>query len=668
MKHEKPTYEELEQQLSALQERLDLEFRRSKAFEKSAHERAELYHNLLERSPQLILEVDMNGHITYANPAAVKQFGYSLDLLGSHVLDFMPDEDHQAELETLRRGFADGDNIIVTRVKASDGSVRYVLNNSVPLYRKGEMQGLTVFGVDITDVVRAEEALRESEARYRTLTEAAEDFIYLIDKNLKVKYVNSAGARQFGKRPQDLVDRDVAVLFPETGQRQAQNLGRVLEKGETLYFENPVNFPGGVMWLSARLVPVRDSSGEITGVLGISRDITENKKAEQEKEELQRQLMHSQKMEAIGTLAGGMAHDFNNALAVILGTAEVGLRKTKPDDPNYSKFEKIVKASERARHLTLKLLTFARKEKLEVTAVDISELVKDIMEMLHRSVSKRIRIHTDFMDDDCPVSVDVNQMHQGLLNILINGCEAMPQGGELRIRTRRTGAGDLPGSLPGGDYAVVEIMDTGHGIPDESLHRIFEPFFTTKEKGTGLGLSITLGIVRNHGGDVLIDSGPDGTHFSVYLPITHAEEALLTPVDDSALKDIKGHGRTILIIDDEEDFTELTCEILQKLGFHPLAASNGNDALKTFENSNGEIDVILLDLIMPDLDGAELYAQLKQLDPNAKIILCSGGMPGTGAEELEENGVNIYLQKPFTIVDLCEKIDELIGTGMKSDK
>jgi len=392
--------------------------------------------------------------------------------------------------------------------------------------------------------------------------------------------------------------------------------------------------------------------------------MVERQRSEEEREKLQQLLLQSQKMEAIGTLAGGIAHDFNNMLAVIMGNAQMGAMLLEPEDTGYIEFKEITNASERAKDLTMKLLTFARKEKIDVKTISINEILNELASILDRSIAKRIEIKTSLADKMPPVKIDSNQIYQSLLNICNNACDAMPSAGILSIESNETILDEEycrnnPDAEPG-RYCLVKISDTGIGMTDEIARRIFEPFFTTKGKGkgTGLGLSVSLGVILNHGGHIQVNSVPGkGTVMNIYLPFAGNEDVTSLIADTEEIQ----HGdETILIIDDEKNIISIAKKMLGKAGYNVLTADTDSKAIKTFDKKHNDIDLVLLDMIMPGMDASDIYQALKNIKPDIKIVLFSGYSIEGQAGKLMESGIDGFLQKPFTMRDLCRMVRQVL--------
>ena len=517
---------------------------------------------------------------------------------------------------------------------------------------------------------RGEEALRRSEERFRRIAENSPDIILRWTPGQGMVYANPALERITGFTPEEIIN--TTGLFAQ--RIHVDDLNRVLPalQGQALFQQSgkPIEFrimhkDGHYIWVETIYVPIRDDQGELVLLEMLARDITERKKNEEERRALQQQLVQAQKMEAIGTLAGGMAHEFNNMLAVILGTAELALGHTSTNDENFRRIQKIVSTSERARDITMKLLTFSRKEKLDVRSVPVNAILEELKEILQRTLTRKISVVTWLRPELPLVRVDVNQIQQALLNVCINAGDSMSDGGTLTIETDtatldREYCAEHPNLIPG-DYCLIRIQDTGHGMDADDLKKIFEPFYTTKDrgKGTGLGLSITLGIIKNHEGHIRVDSESDrGTTVTIYLPATGTPEEVRESPPSIGRHE---NNETVLIVDDEADFIDMAVESLEALGFHTMSSLSGREAVQLFEQRRNDIDVVILDMIMDDMDGAEVFGELKKIDPDVPVLLCSGFSMDGQAGELMKQGIRGFIQKPFNLSEISGKIRKALS-------
>lgn len=408
----------------------------------------------------------------------------------------------------------------------------------------------------------------------------------------------------------------------------------------------------------ASSVPINISG--IIHALVIVEDITHQRYMEDEKDKLQSQLLQSQKMEAIGHLSGGVAHDFNNMLAVINGCTQLAMMDTNSNTDAYSELTTILDTLQRAKELSMKLLSFARKDVPEVKAVRPETLINEVVSLIKRTTPKKIEISVKIEEGLPSIYADAKQVQQALINICNNSVDAMEGKGTLTIMVEEA-SGKEPGLLPPGNYCRITISDTGHGISKENLRKIFDPFFTTKVsgKGTGLGLSVTHGIILNNKGSINAESTPStGTTFTILLPSTKDNIAILS-IDDSnqyAGKD----NECILLIDDEEIILRTTERLLSKMNYKTLSAQDGMEAIEIYRKHKDEISVVLLDFLMPKVDAWDVYGMLKEINPDVKVIIASGYSRENTLDTFKSAGIKDFIQKPFLLMDLCRSIRAVI--------
>ncbi len=504
------------------------------------------------------------------------------------------------------------------------------------------------------------------EARYRNIIETMEEGYFEIDLKGKLTFVNDAFARMVGRTPaqmRGLRTRDYTTA--DTATRMQHTLNKIYLTGESQRIGSyDVFHPDGdrvVLELSVSQVKSRD--GRISGFRGIARDVTANLKVAREKQRLETQLHQARKMEAIGTLASGIAHDFNNIMMGILGNTSLMISKLDADHPHYDKLKNIEKYVENGSELTQQLLGFARGGKYNVKPTSLRELVEESAQMFGRT-KKEIRIHKSHLQETRSVAVDRGQIEQVLLNLFVNAWQAMPGGGDLYLLSEDVELDadyQAPYEIIPGPYVKLSIMDTGVGMDRTTRKRIFEPFFTTKEmgRGTGLGLASAYGIIKNHGGYINVYSEKGrGTTFNIYLPVSkNAQQE-----DDGTSRRIYTGHETILLVDDEDITMDVGQELLAELGYKVLAARNGHDALEIYRQHEGRIDMVILDMVMPGMGGGQTYDELKQLNPDVKVLLASGYSISGEASRILERGCNAFIQKPFNMKQLSEKIRKVLDT------
>ncbi len=484
---------------------------------------------------------------------------------------------------------------------------------------------------DITDRRRAEEALRFSEERYRALVENSMDAILLLDLERRIVSVNRTFCQLFGYERDEIEGKSVQLIHPsgESFRSFGEEAYTVVKKQG--YFRGEWEMArkdGSKVPVETVTSAIKTPEGSITGFVSVIRDITERRKAEQERASLQEQLRQAQKMEAIGRLAGGIAHDFNNLLTVIKGTCQLSLLDLREGDPLYEYLKEIERSAERAADLTQQLLAFSRKQVLDFQVQDLNRIIKNLDKMLRRIIGEDIELVMYLGEGLGRVRVDPGQMEQVIINLAVNSRDAMPQGGKLTIETADVELDEEYAkrhiAVQPGRYVMLSISDTGVGMSPEVKERVFEPFFTTKEmgKGTGLGLSTVYGIVKQSGGNIWVYSEPgQGTTFKIYLP--RVDE----PLDEYKGEQIGGipqGSETVLVVEDEELVRRLAVRFLKKQGYRVLEASDGEKAFQLCKEYREPIHLILSDVVMPGMSGRQLVERLQKIHNEAKCIYMSG--------------------------------------------
>lgn len=511
---------------------------------------------------------------------------------------------------------------------------------------------------------KAYEELREQDEKYRLIVENIDEGFFETDLKGNYTFVNNSVCKILGARPSEIIGRNHFISSdPADTELIHRTLDRVFRTGQPARLSDfKVNRKDGTMvTVEMSIYLMKDNNGLPVGLRGMVRDISEKIKSEAEKKKLEKQLMQAQKMEAIGNLAGGIAHDFNNILMGMQGYASLMLLNMEKDHPNYEKVKTIEHYVEGGAALTKQLLGFARGGKYEVKVTKINDLILKTARMFGRT-KKEIQIHRAELKNVRPVEIDQSQIDQVLLNIFVNAWHAMPGGGDLFLKTENVDIDTSvirPYRIEPGPYVRVSITDTGIGMDLPTLQRIFEPFFTTKEmgRGTGLGLASAYGIVKNHGGFIDVDSLPGkGTTFYIYLP---ASEKALADEGENLIELIKGN-ETVLLVDDEQMIIEVGKEVLIALGYKVFTATSGYEAVQIFQERWNIIDLVMLDLIMPGLSGGETFDQMKHINPEISVLLCSGYSLNGQAMEILDRGCNGFIQKPFKLRELSLKLREIM--------
>lgn len=534
------------------------------------------------------------------------------------------------------------------------------------------LEAKTALEKEIQRREETEERLKKSEARYRLLAENVSDVIWTTDMDLRVSYVSPSVERVRGFTPQEMSGTGIDDgLTPESrlaAHRALQEELALEQKGHgkphrfrTMELENRRK-DGSTFWSETKLSFLRDAEGKAIGILGVGRDVTERRRAETERRDLEARLHEFKKMEAIATLARGIAHQFNNALSVIsmsLDGLEMELGKQAGDGDYLSKMRATY---ERMSRLTDQLLAYARGGKYRVKAIPTGELIETGLASVLHSLQPTIRLEKSIPAGLWSVEADVAQMHMALSAILSNASEAIEGEGEIRISCTNMEVKDSRQEagleLHPGRYVRLEVEDSGVGMDDEAKHRIFEPFFTTKFHGRGLGMAAVFGIVKNHGGSISIDSAPgQGTRVGVYLP---AVEKSPVPVPE-ALPGADAGAQTILLIEDEGMLLDLTKTALERCGYVVLEAATGQEAVGKAKAFQGIIHTTILDMMLPDMDSREVFRALKRSRPDTRVLLVSGHSADGPILDLLKEGAEALLQKPFTIEVLSEKLRLLRG-------
>ena len=510
------------------------------------------------------------------------------------------------------------------------------------------------------------EALRKSEGRYRTILEDIEEGYFECDRKGRLTFFNDPLCRILGFSRDALLGMDGRHFMSEASARRVTDRFRAItEEGDAIKVAELDVFRKDrahrTMEISASLI--LDGQGRPAGHRGLVHDMTERLQAERERRRMERKFQQVQRLKGLGTLAGGVAHDFNNLLMGIQGNVSVLMLDCPPESEFYENLQSIQQCVESGAKLTQQLLGFARGGKYVVEPTDLNRIVHATSQLFGRT-RKEVVIFENYEEDIWAVKVDQKQIEQVLLNIYINAWQAMPQGGELYLRTENAvldGRGGKFFTTAPGKYVKISIRDTGRGMDETTMQRIFEPFFTTKEigTGTGLGLASAFGIIKNHNGYIDVHSRPgEGAVFSVYLPVTDEEVRL---PDTQAVELVPG-SETILLVDDEKAILDACDAMLQRLGYTVLAAQGGHEALNVYREHGATIDLVILDIIMPDLNGGEVFDRLLAMDPEVRVLLSSGYSIEDQAAEIMARGCDGFIQKPFQLEELHRQIRELLGS------
>ena len=639
-----------------------------KVTEQALRERDERFQQLADNINEVFFVQDIQFRETlYISPAYEKVWGRTCQSLYDHprsFLDPVPPEDQARLIASIARNQQGEDGGDVDfRVVRPDGDVRWMLAHAVPVRNaQGEVYRIAGVALDITERRRAEEALRANEQRLRTLFETVHLLVLGLDVQGDVEYVNPFFLEVTGYTRDEMIGRSWFEFLPKAQRESLQGVfGELIKSEAHSHYENPIVTKKGEERLIAwnNTVP-RDAQGRPTGTLSIGEDITERQRLEQ-------QLRQAQKMEAIGRLAGGVAHDFNNVLTAIFGYTDLMSEDLPPDSPLQPDVAEVRKAAQRAAGLTRQLLAFSRQQVLEPVVLNANDLIEDFEKMLGRMIGEDVELRLALARDLGNVRADPGQVQQVLMNLVVNARDAMPTGGKLLIETANADLSqpyvELHQPVVPGQYVMLAVTDTGVGMSADLKTRIFEPFFTTKDKGkgTGLGLSTVYGIVKQSGGYVWVYSELGrGTTFKIYLPRVDAPaQPPSAPREATRLTGTE----TILIAEDDEILRRLTKGLLEKAGYRVLEAENAALALAAARAHPGPIQLLLADVVMPGGSGRDLARQLAESRPDMEVLYVSGYTDDAIVHHgMLEPGLN-FLPKPFTPAALARKVrDVLDGT------
>ncbi len=621
---------------------------------------------IVESSDDAIIATTISGVVVSWNRGAEQMYGYPAAEVLGRVVDFLEPAEHHGQLaaivDRVRQNGAVERYETVRRRK--DGSLVEVSVVLSPLRNSArDIIGLTSITRDITERKRAEEALQESRAFLEQAQQVGhigswvsglgeDDHLFWSRETYRIFGIEE---EQFDGRVQTFF----SFVHVEDRARIEAAVETAVARDEPYDIEHRIVWPdGSLRWVHERADIVRDAQGRPVRLLGTVQDITERR-------QLEEQLLQAQKMEAIGTLAGGVAHDFNNILTTILGYANLLHQSLEADHPLREDLEEIQKAAERASALTRQLLAFSRKQVLMPAVFDLNAVVADLEKMLRRLIGEDIELVTDLDPELGHIQADPGQVEQIILNLCVNARDAMSQGGRVTIETRNLDLDDSyirrRAHAPSGPHILLAVSDTGQGMDEETRSHIFEPFFTTKGpgKGTGLGLSTVYGIVKQSGGHVEVESEPGrGTTFRVYFPVlsdSKAAPAIVRPVGAD-----RGGAETVLLVEDEDSIRNLVSKLLAAKGYKVMAVGRAEAALEVVQAHPAPIDLLLTDVVMPGMSGPELASIFSQIRPATRVLLMSGYLDRITREDAALHQRWRLLEKPFKPETMVRTVREVL--------
>ncbi len=563
-------------------------------------------------------------------------------------------DDRERVWNEVQAAVAGGEPFVLEyRIRDADGREKWVWERGSSVRdERDDSVALEGFIIDITARKRLRRKLERSEERYRNLVENLNDVVFMLDLEARIQYISSA-IEKYGYSVDEVVGRPFfRFVHPADVERLLEGLRDTLAGGIESREFRAYDKQGRVRHVRTSVRPL-EIGGSLEGVTGVLVDLTDRKRIED-------QLRASQKMEAVGQLAGGVAHDFNNLLTVIDSYAELAAAELRESDPIREDLVQIRDATRRASSLTRQLLAFSRKQVMEPEVLDLGEVIAGLESMLRRLLGEHIEISVRLQERLSCVKADLSQIEQVIVNLAVNARDAMPTGGELTLSTAEIELdGDRSGEAGGVEpdrYVALSVGDTGRGMDTETLERIFDPFFTTKEqgKGTGLGLSTVYGIVKQSGGQIRVESEPGrGTTFEVLLPRVDGPPR---PGRRSSVPARIAGGETVLVVEDERMVRRIAERVLSASGYRVLSAANAGEALLICEQHEGGIDLVLTDVVMPQMSGDRLAERLAERWPRIRVLYMSGY---TGDEIAQHGSLNPeahFVSKPFTASELARKV------------
>ena len=630
----------------------------SKVTEEQIKDEKKRLESLIKYSSLGIVTLDENHIVLSCNRTFEQLFQYEAsEIIGKHIDSIIAKDEKTADAKSYTERVLKGEAIHGTgRRYRKDGTLIDVEIFGVPVIVDEKIKGIYGIYHDISALKEAEKALRESEERYRTYFEQDLSGAYISRPDGCLIACNPAFARIFGfSSVEEALETNLEDIYIPSCPRSLF-LDKLAHEGKIEGFETRMCRKDGTpIHIIENTLGIFDENGKLVEIKGVLMDATEKKA-------LEKQLHHALKMEAIGTLAGGIAHDFNNLLMGIQGNASLMLLELDADHPHYEKLKNIEQYVQNGAFLTKQLLGFARGGKYEVQPTNLNDLVDRSATMFGRT-KKEIIVHCKLQKDLWIAEVDQGQIEQVLLNLYVNAWQAMPGGGEMFLQTDNLLVGEKASKLLGldpGRYVKISVTDTGVGMDEATQQRAFDPFFTTKEigRGTGLGLASAYGILKSHAGIIHVTSAKgEGSTFDIYLPTSKKQPKFMKePAEDI----ISGSG-TVLLVDDEDMIIDVGERMLKKLGYDVITAKSGREAIEVYERHRDRIDLVILDMIMPDMGGGETYGRLREIDPHITVLLSSGYSADGQALDIMKQGNNSFIQKPFKISQLSREVHGILA-------
>jgi PAS domain S-box-containing protein len=650
---------EEQQLLDAIADRI-AEFRKRRSAERAVACSEAFYRSLIENARELTSILATDGTNQFMSPATEHVLGYSAEeRLGRSGFELV----HPDDMAHVQQAFAEvlagtrGNRMVEFRLRAKNGAWRWFESTGTNRLHDPAVRGIVINSRDVTDRRKAEERI----GFQAHLLDAVGQAVVATDAADRVIYMNREAELLYGRTLAEAAGGAISALIGTEPRLRSTGIQTVREDGTwsgefVVRRRNGSTFPA-----YGTESPLLDDRGNVVGIVTVAVDMTERKQSEQRLRENEERLQQSRKLEAIGQLAGGIAHDFNNLLTGIHGFAQLALDTLPENSEARLDLEEVQRSANRAAALTRQLLAFSRKQVLQSRVIDLNKVVRETHRMLQRLIGEDIRVVTRLEEGVCCVNADPGQLEQVILNLAVNARDAMPTGGDLVIETANASIDEAEAArhsfdVRPGQYVLLAMRDTGMGMDAATVARVFEPFFTTKElgQGTGLGLSTVYGIIKQSGGYIWVDSTPGkGTTMRAYLPRT--EE---TPVHaEGEIRSRPERGtETVLLVEDDDTVRALTRRILRRQGYHVLEARNGIEALRIAEPGNQVIDLVLSDVVMPELGGRQLVERLRRIRPELPVLLMSGYTDDAIVRHGIIGAGEMFLEKPFTTDALAHKV------------
>lgn len=636
-----------------------------KAIEEQLRNSEQLYKDLVENSNEVSYLLDKDATITYISPMVEMRTGFrQAELIGRKFFDII----HPDDIANVKREFqrvAMGQSVKSTefRFNKKTGETIWVRASAVPVMKEAKLDSIRGIAIDITEQKQAETALRRSEERYRELFEQALTGNYVATGDGKIVKCNQMFADIFGfESPEDVITSQTENSCTlDIFQPKFLSLLRTQKKLQN-YESQVQRKDGSVIHIVENVMGKFDAHGNLQEIHGSLYNVTEKKTLEE-------YLRQSQKMESIGTLAGGIAHDFNNILAIILGHASIMSRSKTIDESISSSLDTIIKATQRGTSLVKQILTFARKTDPTIESIRLNDIVTEIVSLAKETFPKTIEFRIDVDPRIKTFNGDYTQIHQAILNLVVNARDAMPNGGTLAISTANVTKAELLNKTSSDmrdEYVRVSVQDTGIGMDEATKSRIFEPFFTTKEKGkgTGLGLAVVYGVVKGHNGHLMVDSTVGvGTTFHLYFPVPPVIHSI-SDSTQSTSEIVRGGDETILIVEDEDILREVLKQILETSGYTVLSTGDVDEAVRIYTERHRHIDLVISDVGLPKRTGFELLLQLKQINPSIRLIFTSGFFEPGMKNRMMNEGVQHFIDKPYDIAKIARTVRAALDSEM----